>query len=213
MAARLAGTTEAEPKARPLEVRVAGGMSQVHVTCCSLELKLFCKRPKRRSMQDGSIGIRIALVFHITLSAALTSCSDAEDDTPSQNTAPDAAFAQSQYTAPLSAGEWEAMDLDARKRFMRELVLPSMRPLFQDFDAERFAAFSCKTCHGSGVQAGDFEMPSADLPVLSSMPSDAQKPTADFMKTIVKPKLAELLGMQAAPGLRCGTCHPSAAAP
>lgn len=162
-------------------------------------------------MQDGSIGIRMALVLHVTLAtAAWASCSDAEV-TP-EASAPDPSLA-SQYTAPLAPGDWETLDLDARKQFMRELVVPTMRPLFQAYDADRFAAFSCKTCHGSGVQAGDFHMPSSDLPVLNSAPSEEQKPTADFMKAIVKPKLAELLGMQEAGGLRCGSCHPSAAAP
>src|SRR5262249_49469292 len=97
------------------------------------------------------------------------------------------------------------------KQVMRELVLPTMRPLFQDFDPERFAAVSCKTCHGSGAQAGDYALPSPDLPVLSSGdPSEELKPITDFMRNTVKPKMAELLGKQEAPGIRCSTCHPSA---
>jgi len=114
----------------------------------------------------------------------------------------------------LEPGEWARLDFDARKQFMRDTVLPAMRPLFQEFDATRFAAVSCRTCHGSGAQAGTFRLPNVDLPVLDSEalknPPESQKPIIAFMREVLKPKLGELLGMQDAAEFRCTTCHTSA---
>jgi hypothetical protein len=116
-------------------------------------------------------------------------------------------------TLALEPGAWDAMDLDARKQFMRDAVLPTMRPLFQAFDGERFAAVSCKTCHGGGAQAGTFALPNPDLPVLSTEalknPPDSEKPILMFMREVLKPTLAELLGKQDASDFRCTTCHTS----
>jgi hypothetical protein len=117
------------------------------------------------------------------------------------------------YTASLSTGEWQNMDFIARKQFMREMVLPALRPLFNEFDPVKFASVSCKTCHSSGAQDGSFAMPSADLPSLSSQalanPDERTQPIIDFMRNVIKPKMAELLGEQTAPGLRCSACHTS----
>jgi hypothetical protein len=102
------------------------------------------------------------------------------------------------------------MSFDERKQFMATKVMPAMKPLFQAFDAERFAAVSCKTCHGGGAQAGTFMVPSPDLPVLSSAvlmnPPEEQKPILAFMRETLKPKLAELLG-EDPKNLKCSTCH------
>lgn len=110
----------------------------------------------------------------------------------------------------LAPGEWEGMDSTGRARFMREVVMPTMRPLFVESDSERFASFTCASCHGQGAADGTFAMPSSDLPTLGGAPADANeahKQMTDFMRNIVKPKMAELLGQ---PEMRCGKCHPSA---
>lgn len=112
--------------------------------------------------------------------------------------------------APLEPGAWEGMDFAGRSRFMSDVVMPTMRPLFVESDAERFASFSCASCHGQGAADGSFAMPSSDVPTLGGAPADADeahKQMTDFMRNIVKPKMAELLGQ---PELRCGKCHPSA---
>lgn len=117
------------------------------------------------------------------------------------------------YTEPLAAGEWEVMDFDARKKFMRDMLMPAMRDAFREFDAERFAAVGCKTCHGSGVADGTFAMPSSDLPVLTPellmSPSEDKQAISQFMRMVVKPKVAMLLGRESgsASPIRCSTCH------
>lgn len=112
---------------------------------------------------------------------------------------------------PLEPGAWESLDFDARKQFMREVVMPTMRPLFVEVDEERFASFSCISCHGQGAGDGSFAMPSSNLPALggppAEMPDEDQQRVIEFMRSTVKPKMAELLGEAE---LRCSTCHPSA---
>lgn len=118
-------------------------------------------------------------------------------------------------TSPLEEAlvpdAWEGMDFAARARFMSEVVMPTMRPLFVESDAERFATFSCGSCHGQGATNGSFAMPSPDLPVLgkpaAGEANDHDQRVTEFMRNVVKPKMAELLGQ---PELRCGSCHPSA---
>jgi hypothetical protein len=143
---------------------------------------------------------------------------DAGDRDASEHDAPDAAELElpdgGSDEPALEPGQWALMDFDARKQFMRDTVVPTMRPLFQEFDAGRFAAVSCRTCHGSGAQAGTFRLPNADLPVLDNEalknPPESQKPILAFMRGVLKPKLGELLGMQDASEFRCTTCHTSA---
>ena len=112
--------------------------------------------------------------------------------------------------APLAPGAWQSMDSTERSRFMSEVVMPTMRALFVESDAERFSNFSCGTCHGSGAADGTFAMPSADLPALGGpamATDDEHKRVTDFMRNVVKPKMAELLSDTE---LRCSKCHPSA---
>jgi hypothetical protein len=118
-----------------------------------------------------------------------------------------------EYTEPLAVGEWDEMDLPARRKFMKEMVVPTMRDAFAAFDSVRFPSVGCTSCHGSGLADGSFSMPSAELPVLSSAalmnPEEDDKAILEFMRTVVKPKLSELMGMPAGsmPGIRCSSCH------
>jgi hypothetical protein len=176
-------------------------------------------------MSGGCFGIR-TLVFSslVLVVGSLGGCIEAHatpsgdaGDTPDR--LPDADIDPATDDPPdagnpaLEPGAWDAMDFDARKQFMRDAVLPRVRPLFQAFDSERFAAVSCKTCHGSGAQAGTFALPNPELPVLSNEglknPPDSQKPILTFMREVLKPSLAELLGKQDASDFRCTTCHTS----
>lgn len=168
-------------------------------------------------MPDGSIEIRTAFISGVLLSCmALGACRlDTEAPQSADAAMPplvDAGMtSQNVYSGPLVDGEWQSLDFESRRRVMRELVMPTMRPLFQAFDAERFAAVSCSTCHGSGAQSGTFTMPSADVPALSrarlAQPAESDKAVLAFMRDTVKPKMAELLGEP--DSLRCGNCHMS----
>lgn len=110
---------------------------------------------------------------------------------------------------------WEKMSFDERKDYMKKVVMPAMKEEFFAFDSTRFTAMNCRTCHGSGVKAGDFKMPNARIPKLHM---NFEEMTRDnphymqFMGKVVKPKMAALLGLQPyshdnPTGFGCQSCH------
>jgi hypothetical protein len=116
---------------------------------------------------------------------------------------------------PLTAGQWETMDHEARAKFMGKVVLPTMEAEFKKFDPTRFAEVNCKTCHGKSAEDHTFKMPNPDLPVLTGEmfqnPPEDDKAIMEFMMQTVKPKMAELLGMpektETTEGFGCDNCH------
>jgi hypothetical protein len=136
-----------------------------------------------------------------------------------------AADAPKAEAAPAAAKDakkidWEKMSVPDKKKYMKTTVVPAMKPLFQGFDAKAYKKFSCVTCHGDGATDGKFKMPNAKLPKLPGptdrngfMALSQKKPEAvKFMGTVVKPKMAELLGKPeweptAPTGFGCYNCH------
>ncbi|HEY3806077.1 MAG TPA: hypothetical protein VGL61_25920 [Kofleriaceae bacterium] len=110
---------------------------------------------------------------------------------------------------------WETMTHEARMDYMKKTVVPTMKPLFQQFDAKHYANFGCKTCHGKDPKATKFKMPTPDLPKLdfAALKAGKQKPQiAKWMGEVVKPNMAKLLHMpeytEANPkGFGCLECH------
>jgi hypothetical protein len=105
--------------------------------------------------------------------------------------------------------------------FMKETVLPAMQAEFQKFDAERFAEFSCATCHGSGAKQGTFAMPNPELPRLPATPEgfkavgEQHPDMMKFMGEVVKPKMQEMLKEEpfdpaTGKGFGCMECHTTA---
>lgn len=136
------------------------------------------------------------------------------DDVPLEQTAPAQVGETSTPTADL---QWAAMNEAERKQYMKNVVLPQMRDLFQAADPDAFAEFTCATCHGSSAETGSFEMPSPDLPTLN--PKDGfqhakqEHPEIfEFMQKKVVPEMAALLGVQpydpaTQQGFGCFHCH------
>lgn len=119
--------------------------------------------------------------------------------------------------------DWEHMSAADKKKYMKTTVMPAMKKVFQDYDAKAYKKFTCETCHGEGAVDGKFKMPNAKLPKLPTdregfMALQQKKPDAvKFMGTVVKPKMAELLGMpewtpQSQTGFGCYQCHTKEAA-
>lgn len=95
---------------------------------------------------------------------------------------------------------------------MKAVVVPKMRPVFQNHDAKKFSNFGCPTCHGAGATTGDYEMPNTDLPKLDfSDLSKFQQVDLDWMQSEVKPTMARLLEMpestRTRKGFGCLSCH------
>ena len=96
---------------------------------------------------------------------------------------------------------------DAEKSgYMATDVLPEMAALFQSYDSEAYADFSCDTCHVTGLADGSYAMPDAGLPALSEDAFPYDSGVGLFMNEEVLPALNDLLGPTDG-GRPCTTCH------
>lgn len=147
---------------------------------------------------------RLALVTTVVLAAC--------GGTPAATTTP----AEGPATAALPNVPFEQLDHDQQIQFMKEKVVPAMKPLFQKHDAVEYAEFGCKTCHGEGAEKGEFEMPFAGLPQLDFADlSKFDKADLEWMGTVIKPEMAALLGEseytpENPTGFGCLHCHTAA---
>jgi hypothetical protein len=115
---------------------------------------------------------------------------------------------------------WKQMTHAQRADYMDAVVVPKMKPLFQELDPKLFADFGCKTCHGKGVDNEKFDMPNPDLFVLPGTPAGMMPIVktkgrwVEVMTKRIKPTMAGLLGLQkfdpehAQPdAFGCQSCH------
>ena len=110
---------------------------------------------------------------------------------------------------------WEKMSFDERKNYMKNVVMPAMYEEFNKFDSTRFSAMNCRTCHGSGVKAGDFKMPNSRIAKLTMNFEEMAHDNPNYMQfmgKVVKPKMAALLGLKPythdnPTGFGCQSCH------
>ncbi|MEP6866375.1 MAG: hypothetical protein ABJE66_37500 [Deltaproteobacteria bacterium] len=92
--------------------------------------------------------------------------------------------------------DFDKLTHEEQTDFMKKHVVPTMKPLFQKFDAKHYANFGCKTCHGKDPKAAKFKMPTPDLPKLdfAALKAGKQKPkVAKWMGEVVEPGMAKLL--------------------
>lgn len=127
----------------------------------------------------------------------------------------DAAEGSDAGTAAESDFDFDKLSHDDQVKFMKQKVMPTMRPLFQKFDPKHFAKFTCKTCHGKDPAKTKYKMPSKDLPALDfdAIKAGKEDPKAvEFMSKTVKPEMAKLLHepemSESQPkGFGCLECH------
>lgn len=149
------------------------------------------------------------------LLSPLAGCgSDAEEATQTESGGGE--DAPSDTPAPTKA--WADRTFDERKDFMAKVVMPTMKDVFQRFDAEEFASFDCRTCHGQNAMEVQFHMPNGLHPLNPQAMPTPDSPDANvarwarFMMDEVKPKMTELLGAQpydpaTNQGFGCFNCH------
>jgi hypothetical protein len=92
--------------------------------------------------------------------------------------------------------DFDKLTKEEQTDYMKKQVVPTMKPLFQKFDAKHYANFGCKTCHGKDPKATKFKMPTPDLPKLdfAALKAGKQKPkVAKWMGEVVEPEMAKLL--------------------
>lgn len=115
---------------------------------------------------------------------------------------------------------WEKMNHDEREEYMRHVVMPKMRKVFADFNADKYGKINCKTCHGDGASDQSFKMPNPKLPKLPktsegfSELNNKHPEMMKFMMQTVKPVMASLLqmpqyDMKTGKGFGCSNCHTS----
>jgi hypothetical protein len=127
------------------------------------------------------------------------------------------ALALSACAADDRAPSWADLDRDERIVFMTEEVEPTMREIFIGFDATRFAAFGCPSCHGPTPEQSDYAMPAflGPLPLEGTLEAaEMRNPEMTaFMLDEVFPTMAALLDeekfaeVEAPDGFRCVRCH------
>jgi len=138
--------------------------------------------------------------FSLSLCVALAACSSP----PS---------AGGKTTPVLPDVAFDSLDHDQRIQFMKEQVVPTMTPLFQKHDADKYRTFGCKTCHGEAADKGEFHMPNDKLPKLNFQDMSKFKPAdIEWMKNDVKPAMAKLLresefSPENPQGFGCLHCH------
>jgi hypothetical protein len=95
-----------------------------------------------------------------------------------------------------AAWDFDKLTFEEQEAFMKKTVVPTMKPIFQKFDAKHYKDFGCKTCHGKDPKKSKFKMPTTDLPKLDfvALKAGKQKPNiAKWMGEEIEPGMAKLL--------------------
>ena len=136
---------------------------------------------------------------------------------PATSTTPTTSSSQPPATAALPDVPFDKLDQDQREQFMKQKVMPAMKVVFQKRDPQKFAKFTCETCHGEGAAQGHFDMPNPKLPKLvvkelMAGTSQYKKEDLEWMGKEVKPTMAKILQMPEwtpdnPKGFGCNGCH------
>jgi hypothetical protein len=108
---------------------------------------------------------------------------------------------------------FDKLEHDQRIAFMKQKVVPTMKPIFQNHDAKKFAEFGCKTCHGEQAKEGHFDMPNPKLSKLNFADmSKFKKEDIDWMHNEVWPTMGKLVQQELyskdnPKGFGCFECH------
>jgi hypothetical protein len=154
----------------------------------------------------------LSLVCSIALVAALGACGGSQPAA----TAPGEPGAAPAADAPAegSSDVWSDSMSDKQKaEFMKKKVVPAMSKTFQEFDANKYADFGCKTCHGPQMKPRPVDF----LPELhmkdGQLAEAAEHPElAKLMSEKVSPQMAEIFGKKpfdpaTGEGFGCAGCH------
>jgi hypothetical protein len=113
-------------------------------------------------------------------------------------------------------GDWATWTHEQKLAYMKAAVLPVEAPLFREYAPERFADFTCRSCHGASADDGSYKMPNPALPKLDvGHIFDLEKTktrTFRFMYDVITPRTAALLNLpewqhKTLSGFGCLRCH------
>jgi mono/diheme cytochrome c family protein len=120
-------------------------------------------------------------------------------DEPAAEVLPDVPFAKLDHKQQIA--------------FMKQKVMPAMKPVFQNHDPKDFAEFHCTVCHGDGAKEGKFDMPNPKLPKLNFQDmSKFKKEDLEWMGKEVMPTMGKILNLPLytpdnPTGFGCLACH------
>jgi len=123
---------------------------------------------------------------------------------------------------------WKDLTYQQKKAYMKDSVLPTMKPIFRAFDAKTFKTVNCETCHGKDGADRKFKMPSNDIHPLPNTGAAFEaklktEPTwpkwTEFMSGKVEPAMGKLLDVPVFDpkkpvegAFSCAKCHKLVAA-
>jgi hypothetical protein len=164
----------------------------------------------------------VALPFLLTVGAGSAAPGDKAPAAPATPPAAAGAAAGEKVVGPPEVA-WKDMTGAQKGKYMKVVVTPKMKAVFQAFDGKEFAKFGCDTCHGKDPKAKKFKMPNAEIHALPGSREAfevvmKEKPSwpkmAEFMSQKVEPQMATLLGLPEfdpkkpeAGGFGCMNCH------
>ncbi len=112
---------------------------------------------------------------------------------------------------------WHDMTHEQQVDWMVSNVLPIAAEDFAHYDADRYSAVTCATCHGANADAVHYELPTAEIPPLPTPGTPnwermSQTPAYTFMHDVVTPTMATLVGEEpynpaTNSGFGCFECH------
>jgi hypothetical protein len=149
-----------------------------------------------------------SLITSLTLT--LIACGPAAP--PAAEPAADTSSAASASAMPTTA-LYSTMTKEQKLDHMKTVVMPTMKKVFQEHDAQKYADFGCKTCHGDKKQdprqvqheltlSGDgFEKLMASKPEMTKFMREQVTPA---MAAIMKEKPYDPVTHK---GYGCGGCH------
>ena len=158
-------------------------------------------------------GISLFLTGPLLFAIACGGSQPAAESAPSG----EGASASPETPAPPPSKPFHDLTQEEKFKVMKEVVVPTMKPLFQAHDAEKFKDFGCVTCHGPHAKSGKFDMPNPELPKLNfadNLKAHQEKTPAmlTFMMEKVTPEMAKALNESpfdpaTKKGFGCGECH------
>jgi len=131
-------------------------------------------------------------------------------------------LAQGKVVGPPEVA-WKDMTFQQKKVYMKDAVTPTMKPIFQAFDAKKFKTVNCQTCHGDDGPDRKYKMPSNGIHPLPNSKEGFEaklkvEPTwpkwAEFMSQKVEPAMGKLLAVPVFDpkkpvegAFSCANCH------
>lgn len=158
----------------------------------------------------------VSFVFAGSLFLLLTACGGSQ---PPAEAAPAGEAPSGAAEGPAAPPSKPFDELSANEKLdvMKKVVVPTMKPLFQAQNAEKFKDFGCVTCHGPHAKQGKFDMPNPELPKLNfadnlKVHKEKTPEMLTFMMEKVNPEMAKALNEPpfdpaTGKGFGCKACH------